>query len=272
MTKIVRKRDYCFTLNNWTQDEYDNLLNVNRKQVSYLVIGKEVGDKKETPHLQGYIRFYNAKTFDQAKKFLNNDRLHIEATKGTPSQNIAYCTKDEDYEEIGEPPKQGSRQDLQQVRELISQNTSMSEIVLSSTSYQAARHAELIYKYKNLQQPKRQKRFITWIETKFIMKAMNLALKDQESYFLLQNDIHYWDAYDGQTLLVIQMDEDPKRMLLRLLSGLPYQLNVKGGLRWLQPTTTSITVVTRKHPFVFYDNEDSTDLFGMVDEYIDLTK
>lgn len=271
MTKVVRKRDYCFTLNNWTQEEYDSLVNINRKQVSYLVFGKEIGDKEETPHLQGYIRFYNAKTFEQTRKFFDNDRIHIEATKGTPSQNIAYCTKDEEYVEIGEQPKQGSRQDLKQVRDLIDSGTPLEDIILTTTSYQAARHAELIYKYKLLKQPKQQFRNVTWIQTKYVMKAIATAIKGEENYYLIQNDILYWDAYTGQKLIVISIDTDRIRTLLRLLSGLPFQLNVKGGIRWLQSTTTDITVVSRIHPLVFYDNEDSTELFGMINNIIDMT-
>jgi hypothetical protein len=52
----VRYRNICFTLNNYTSQEYEALLyNDNFK---YVIIGKEVGESG-TPHLQGYGELKN---------------------------------------------------------------------------------------------------------------------------------------------------------------------------------------------------------------------
>lgn len=47
----ARYSRFCFTLNNWTQEEYEDLTS---RQVKWMVIGKEVGDNG-TPHLQGCV-------------------------------------------------------------------------------------------------------------------------------------------------------------------------------------------------------------------------
>jgi len=47
----MRFRNIVFTLNNYTDDEYNNLLN--HKEFKYVIIGKEIGEKG-TPHLQRY--------------------------------------------------------------------------------------------------------------------------------------------------------------------------------------------------------------------------
>ena len=51
---------WCFTLNNWTQDEYDEVLSycLSEVIVAY-VVGKEVGDERGTPHLQGWLKGKN---------------------------------------------------------------------------------------------------------------------------------------------------------------------------------------------------------------------
>lgn len=91
-TPSKRYRRLCFTLNNWTEDEFTQLLS--RFDNMKYVIGKEVG-KCGTPHLQGYVEFGRQLSFKQIKAI--NERMHIEKSRGNRKQNIAYCTKDGDF-------------------------------------------------------------------------------------------------------------------------------------------------------------------------------
>ena len=56
--------NWCFTLNNWNDQEYQRLL---EEPSYYTVIGKEKG-KEETPHLQGYIQLKSKKRLTALKK------------------------------------------------------------------------------------------------------------------------------------------------------------------------------------------------------------
>lgn len=97
-----RKRDYCFTINNYNDEDIEELHKLeNCDKVRYLIVGREVGDNG-TPHIQGYVYFNNAIIFDTVKKFLK--RAHISACRGNPEQNIAYCSKDGDFYEHGTKP------------------------------------------------------------------------------------------------------------------------------------------------------------------------
>lgn len=96
-----RSRNWCFTLNNWTEDEYNHLKEGDNFR--YLVCGKEVGEETGTPHLQGYIVFANAVRMATVKKTIS-PRVHLAIAKGNAEQNRVYCTKGGDYIEMGQRP------------------------------------------------------------------------------------------------------------------------------------------------------------------------
>lgn len=74
---MSKSRAYCFTLNNYTEEEY---LSVTSLESKYLVVGKEKGESG-TPHLQGFIYFENPRGFNSVKKSI--PRAHLEISKGT---------------------------------------------------------------------------------------------------------------------------------------------------------------------------------------------
>lgn len=107
----VRARSYCFTINNWTDDDaYELQALCDHPRLKYFIAGKEQG-KEGTPHIQGYCQFRAPVAFQTIKKLIT--RAHIEIAEGTPEQNITYCSKEGDYIEHGERPltkaEQGAR-------------------------------------------------------------------------------------------------------------------------------------------------------------------
>lgn len=106
--KQFRRRDYCFTINNHTDEDTQLLKKLELDpKLRYLIYGEEVGENG-TPHLQGYVYFHNAIGFSSLKKHL--PRAHLEVCKGTPEQNIAYCSKDGLTYEYGDAPISKKRQ------------------------------------------------------------------------------------------------------------------------------------------------------------------
>ena len=87
-------RSWCFTLNNYTEDERDALRN---GKYAYMVFGYERG-VEGTPHLQGYVHLSTQKTLSAMKKMI--PRAHLEIRQGTIDQAIKYCVKEGDYEEF----------------------------------------------------------------------------------------------------------------------------------------------------------------------------
>lgn len=92
--RVVPSKYWCFTLNNYTEEEIGNLETTFSKLEILYGYGKEVGEKG-TPHLQGWIecksKIRPLETFKELK------RIHWEKRKGTKAQNITYCAKEGNY-------------------------------------------------------------------------------------------------------------------------------------------------------------------------------
>lgn len=85
-----RKRRWCFTVNNYTDDDIAQM-HKGFDNVSRFIVGTEIGTSG-TPHLQGYVEFKNPHTFESVQSIL--PRSHIEPARGNRKQNITYCSKE----------------------------------------------------------------------------------------------------------------------------------------------------------------------------------
>lgn len=88
--QISPAKRWCFTLNNWTEEERSSIVPIFEATCNVVIIGSEVGDGG-TPHLQGYCEF-KAK---RRPKTLMCNRIHWEKAKGNMLQNINYCKKED---------------------------------------------------------------------------------------------------------------------------------------------------------------------------------
>lgn len=107
MPNNQRSRNYCFTLNNYTDDDLQSLRRRGEELLSrdgpnglrFMVIGREVGESG-TPHLQGYVEFWTQRSFAAVKRFIHQ-RAHVELRRGTSEQAYVYCTKSGQYSTLG---------------------------------------------------------------------------------------------------------------------------------------------------------------------------
>ena len=80
---------WCFTLNNYTKEEYSSIVLIFSDKAKLYIIGDEIGDSG-TPHLQGYVEF---KTKLRPLNLFNFKRIHWEKCLGSKDDNVAYCSK-----------------------------------------------------------------------------------------------------------------------------------------------------------------------------------
>lgn len=95
----TRSRGWCFTHNNYEEEHINFYMATLCK---YVIVGKEVAPTTNTPHLQGYIYFDNAKSFQWVKRVFPH--AHLTPARGTTEQNYEYCKKGGDFLEAGTKP------------------------------------------------------------------------------------------------------------------------------------------------------------------------
>lgn len=93
---------WCFTLNNFSDDDRERVLRECGSRCSYFVVGEERGENG-TPHLQGYFILRVHSRLSQLKSVFS-ERAHFEVARGTPRQNREYCTKERVLAEGGSLP------------------------------------------------------------------------------------------------------------------------------------------------------------------------
>ncbi len=87
----TKSRSYCFTLNNYTKKDIEILLTQFTPAILY-IFQEEIGEENKIPHLQGVVKFKNAKHFRKMKKI--HPKAHWERCRNIRA-SVLYCSKDE---------------------------------------------------------------------------------------------------------------------------------------------------------------------------------
>jgi len=274
-----RSRKFCFTLNNYTHDELNDVFSFmddaerrGEAAVRCAGIGKEVGEGG-TPHLQGFLCFSNAKTYSAVKRIPGLTRIHIEIMKGTVQQSIVYCSKDGDYKQWGEEPQQGKRSDLDAVIALVREGKRMRDIGEECPT-QVIKFCKGIERLIFLRQyPRNYKTKVFWFYgptgTGKSKEAFEMAFAES-SYYVKDPLNKWWDGYEQQDVVII---DDYRRdfctfaQLLRLFDRYPMSVEVKGATT--QFNSKMIIVTSPKNPKDTWEGrteEDFAQLLRRIEE------
>ena len=113
---MSRAKHWCFTLNNYTQDDVDRLSNlISNNEFEYIVFGREVGEEG-TPHLQGFVSFKRRKRMEQCIRLMG--QMHFSVARNVPAARD-YCKKGNDFEEFGTFTGQGKRTEIEAFKDSV---------------------------------------------------------------------------------------------------------------------------------------------------------
>lgn len=111
----VRSNRVCFTLNNPNEIEKEGIKKCledrfARNLLQFAIVGEEVGEVKNTPHLQGFIHYKTSflKATSGNVSFWKSQngmaRAHFESARGTDEDSREYCSKEgKIFLELGAP-------------------------------------------------------------------------------------------------------------------------------------------------------------------------
>lgn len=261
MSENKQTMRWCFTMNNpgvWRPPAKD-------EQVEYIVWQRERG-AEGTEHIQGYIRFKGYKRMTTAKKWLNNNGVHLEKAKGTEEQNRTYCTKEDTrmegpFEEgtfKAEAGKQGARTDLTEVVEKVKTGATRTEI--------AREHGEVFIKYhQGITQliqavkpppPKEREVRVLWLWGPTGTGKTHRVRHMSEDVYVVLPGRDPWGNYAGQKTIFFDEFDDKQwtiQDMNRYLDKWSCELNCRYYNKHAE--WTQVAVASNQPPDSFYENE-----------------
>lgn len=248
-------RAYVIVINNYTEEDIQQ---VNNLQCIYLVYSYEVGEETQTPHIQGYVYFKDAKTMSAVSKKLK--RAHLEPAYGEAEANKQYIVGpwtgldkktgklkhkpyNENFVEYGVMPRQGARNDMDAVRKQLKEKPSMRGIVETATSFQSVRMAEVYLKYHET--VRRFKPMVYWFYgatgTGKTHEAMSMCSDD---VYVAMDTGKWFDGYDAHEYIII--DDVRSNFMsfsqwLKFMDNIPFRVETKGGTRQMLAKTMIFT-------------------------------
>lgn len=261
MPASPKRRDYCFTVNNYTDTDIAELDALSADpHLRYLLIGRETGEEG-TPHLQCYVYFNNPVAFSRLKNAV--PRAHIEACRGSPQQNITYCKKQGDFHETGTPPmtqaergKRGREYWDEQLslakRGRVDECDSKLQITHHNALYNIqARHAPLPADLDDHDNE--------WLYgTTGTGKSYTARTENPGAYLKMCNK--WWDGYKGEDVAIIEDFDKVHSVLghhLKIWADrYAFRAEVKGTTANLRPKR--IIVTSNWHPSEIWPTEPQT--------------
>jgi hypothetical protein len=90
-----QRKKWVFTLNNYEQEDVDLIKYFISSQCSIGAFQSEIGETRQTPHLQGFFITLEKRRFTSFKL---SEKIHWELMRGNEKDNLRYCLKDHSYD------------------------------------------------------------------------------------------------------------------------------------------------------------------------------
>lgn len=242
---------FTLTLNNWTDAEFRSFTITLASICKWAVLGKEKGEKG-TPHLQGAGVLNKQTAFSSiCSQF---PRAHIEVMRGSPQQNLDYCTKeDKTAWQTGTLPQPGKRTDLHDVAELIESGASMRDVAESHPTAVIKFSKGLMVLRSILSGPRNPEKppSVYWLfgptgsgKTRGAFGYGCATYGETETLIMPDATLKWFDTYDGQKCVIFD-DFRSKGVtfsfLLRVLDRYPVNVPIKGAFVNWNPECIFIT-------------------------------
>ncbi len=253
--KVYRARNFCFTLNNYTGEEIAILREWD--VVRYASIGREIGKKTGTPHLQGYLEFNSP--VKASTLYAKIGKCYCRARYKPALAAARYTKKDKDFEEWGILSEQGKRSDLAGPVEDIVAGKSMREVAKKYPEQYVKFHKGFRALKCELIEPRNELPTVTvlWGSTG-CGKSREARKMTNNPYVWGPEQDHWFCGYEGQKDVIFEEFRGQLQFgrLLRLLDRYDCKVQYKGGM--CEFAATNIVITSPVHPdnWYFMDGND----------------
>lgn len=241
-----RSKNFTFTLNNYTSEHLTTLeVLVEHKHTRGIFYGKEVGESG-TPHLQGFICFTTLKSMKQCIKAIPG--AHVEIMKGTIEQNVAYCSKGNDFTTLGElPMSQQKKGDAEKQRWAQAKQAAVEgrmDDIPEDIYIRYIRNLEYICA-KNKPKPTDLDKLDNhwYCGPSGTGKSLKAREENPGAYTKLNNK--WWDGYNGEETVIIddfdKYDVALSGHLKRWCDHYSFPAEFKGGVKVIRPKRIIVT-------------------------------
>jgi len=266
--------DFVFTLNNYNDVTIGSINGYGESNCEYLVYQHERGESG-TPHLQGFFRYKNRRSFRAVVNELQSRGLrgiHLEPRRGTIDQAIEYCTRESKRDvasnanivEFGtRPVGSGTRTDIRSVIQAVKEGRTARELF--------DEHPEACVKYARgierarfvFEKPRDFKTEIRWYYGGTGTGKTRLACDEagNDDVYWKPGGTKWWDGYEGQSNVVIddfRCDLCAFHCLLRLFDRYPCMVEGKGCSMQFRSKTIWVTAPHR--PEVMWKKRCAEDI------------
>lgn len=257
-------RGYCFTVFKDLEKEeifLRGLISTPKPKIQYLIFGREICPESKRKHFQGFIYFENRIKFSSAKKLLPDD-CHIEESKGSPSQNRDYCSKEKDFEEFGTVPTgAGTRSDLKEAIEARKNGATTKELAEEGYNFQVIKTCQFIpIQMKNTWFPNK-KVYWFWGETGTGKSKRAFDMVGEDPYWVSMNSDRWWDGFHSGVKWIIlddiRGDFCKFHRMLQILDKRPFRVEIKGGTEIVNDQ--NIIITSSCSPVDFYKVGECVD-------------
>jgi len=260
----TRGYGWCFTIHNWSEDDIQTLRDIVEYECpKYMIWGKEICPTTGTPHLQGYIYFESARTFSSVLKKFGDIHPNMRKADGTGEQNRVYCSKEGDFEEHGEvpkDPKEGGKtknlarwEDAREAAKKGKWDDIPADIYLRCYGTVHRIHEENLVKAagtKDTEEP------MEWYYGGSGTGKSRKAREENPDCFLKMCN-KWWDNYKGQDVVIIEDFDLAHKVLchhLKIwLDRYSFPAEVKGGGMTIRPK--KIIITSNYHPKDIWSDE-----------------
>lgn len=244
---MSKTRAWCFTINNWTDEDPDLCLALYEEHGARYVIWAEEKGESGTEHLQGFVYFKNPRALKGVKRLL--PRAHLEQMRGTPKQAADYCRKeDPNPQEYGELPMSAEEKGMNereryQAAWTLAKEGNFEEIDADIRVRHYGTLKKIRSEYQELPPSIAELDFWWFFGPSGTGKSSTARTENPGAY--LKSTNKWWDGYVDQDCVVID-EWSPHHEVLadhlkRWADHHPFAAEVKGGCVAIRPPKLIVT-------------------------------